>query len=218
MTNIIIPSIDRPKISHYNRHIGFIYSSEQEWKEIVLDFLTEGLKNNDKCICIASTDTNLKIERILLESKIESLSHQLLFASMEKEFTRENRLDPFLVITFLMDQYKEAIDKDHFSVRCLFEMDTILNQRSALFDLEVRLNRYCLPLFPCVILCLHDLNKLNYRNIWEIFVNHPWVNSGMRILKNPYYIEPRVFFDLQDGQFIWQVMKRSIESGREYPL
>lgn len=187
---------------HSSEHIICLYDDLIGMEETTLTFLAEGLRRNEKCICLISPNRP-DIYYRMLEDHFASQNirpNQLVFVDASEVFLNRNRLDSLQMIIFLMGQLREASREGYKSTRCILDMGWTGYDDWGLLDCENLLNKYLIPYFGCTLLCGYNLERLNPRLLREIAINHPRVMCGEQVINNDYYAPPKPFLVQSKGK------------------
>ena len=180
-------------------HICAFYRGAQGRDEIVVPFLAEGIRAQDKCLCILdSADAARRAgpagpagrRRVVGRDRATrtGYSGQRLPALGHVLGRGHARL---------LGQEADATQAEEgFGLtRATGEMPSVLNQpagRAEFFRYEAKLNEV-IPNYAQVILCLYDLDRFGAEVLMDTLRTHPRVMVDGMVHENPYYIEPGKF-------------------------
>ena len=162
--------------------------------DIVVPFFAEGLRANDKCICVVDEREHPRIlgriaDEVDVESSLER--HQLEMSSPGETYLRSGSFSTEEMIEFWESKMHDALEGGDFRLgRASGEMPnlSLIGQRE-FFRYEARINQF-IHRYPQVILCLYDLERFNAEVLMDTLRTHPLVLVDGTLHRNPYYIEP----------------------------
>ena len=178
-------------------HICAFYRGAQGRDEIVVPFLAEGIRSQDKCLCILdsidprragpagpagrrrivgrdrATRTGHSSQRVPALGHVLGRGHARLLAGGGRDSGRGRlRPDP--------GDRGDALGAEPARGRAEF------------FRYEAKLNEV-IPNYAQVILCLYDLDRFGAEVLMDTLRTHPRVVVDGMVHENPYYIEPGKF-------------------------
>jgi hypothetical protein len=183
-------------------HICAFYRGAQGRDEIVLPFLAEGIRAQDKCISILESidppDVLARLgQQVDVGSSVET--GQLELATPASAYLRSGTFSTEAMLSY-WQQAEEMQAGEGFSLtRATGEMPSVLNQpagRPEFFRYEARLNEV-IPNYAQVILCLYDLDRFGAEVLMDTLRTHPRVVVDGMVHENPYYVEPGKFLARQ---------------------
>ena len=183
-------------------HICSFYRGAQGRDEIVLPFLAEGIRAQDKCISILESidppDVLARLgQHVNVASSVET--GQLELATPASAYLRSGTFSTEAMLSY-WQQAEETQAEEGFSLtRATGEMPSVLNQpagRPEFFRYEARLNEV-IPNYAQVILCLYDLDRFGAEVLMDTLRTHPRVVVDGMVHENPYYVEPGKFLARQ---------------------
>ncbi|HWC37303.1 MAG TPA: MEDS domain-containing protein [Acidimicrobiales bacterium] len=178
-------------------HICAFFRGISERDQIMVPYLTEGLRAGDKCMCII--DDGVGAIRDVLSPDavaVDANRRQVDILSSKETYLRRGTFSTQEMLDFWDDSVRAALNEEGFQfVRSTGETTWTLKELSGLdafLTYEAELNRF-LPRYPQVILCLYDLDHFGGEILVDILKTHPKVLMGGTILENLYYVEPDEF-------------------------
>jgi hypothetical protein len=179
-------------------HICALFRGIEERDQILVPFLREGLRANNKCMCIIDQG----VEDVALAvgadgaATVDGDDDQLAIRSSQETYLRRGEFSTQEMLDFWDDTVSAAIDRDGYPfVRSAGETTWTLEELPGLYDFmtyEAELNRF-VPRYPQVILCLYDLDSFSGQILVDILKTHPRVLMGGTVLENLHYMEPEEF-------------------------
>jgi hypothetical protein len=179
-------------------HICAFYPSLAERDEILIPYLSEGLRAGDKCVCVVDASDP---EGVLAALGIDVdpgpyLSrHQLDVQRSDETYLRDGGFSIDVMLDFWQRAIGGAVAGGYAFARAVGEMTWALRRMPGveqLVEYESRLNKF-LPRYPQVILCLYELDRFSGEVLVDVLKTHPKVLLGGMVLDNPYYLEPDEF-------------------------
>jgi PAS domain S-box-containing protein len=177
----------------WGAHIGQIYSSKDDFFDVTVPYIKEGLLNNELCVWIYSQNTNhdeikQKIKRQLVNVDEFISRGQLIIIPYTKLYIKDNSFNEIRT----NEQWTKLIER---AINCGFNGlrgvgDTAWLEKSyfkRFCDYEENINKFMQEL-PFIVMCLYDAAKINLFEAAEIIKNHSYViirdNNELRVLKN----------------------------------
>jgi two-component system cell cycle sensor histidine kinase/response regulator CckA len=178
-------------------HLCLVYDSDEEWREAVVPFLVQGLKQDEKCIYIVDWNTVERIRDILYEEGLDATQlerlGQLSLRDQSETYTDGGSFDPDRMIALLVSEVKKALSQGYRALRVTAEMTWFLRDHpgsSRLAEYEARVNKDVFHAYPCLALCQYDRRRFPPELIREVILSHPFLLVGRSLYRNFYYIEP----------------------------
>jgi hypothetical protein len=175
-------------------HLCGFYRGSAERDSLFGQFIREGLRSGDKCLCAVETgDSELVhgglaagIDRAVTAGQLDVLSPKEIYLG-QRDFSVPD------LMGFWDSWAATALSTGGFSfARATGEMTWAITEVigvTKLVHYETELNRF-VPRYPQVMLCLYDLDQFSGRLFFDIMKTHPKVLMGNTVLENLYYIPP----------------------------
>ena len=179
-------------------HICAFYRGDQGLDDIVLPFLAEGIRAQDKCICILeSADPPDVLARLGQHVEVGSSvdTGQLELATPATAYLRSGTFSAEGMLSYWQEAEAAQADEGFSLTRATGEMPSVLNQpagRPEFMRYEAKLNEV-IRNYAQVILCLYDLDRYGAEVLMDTLRTHPRVVVDGMVHENPYYIEPGKF-------------------------
>jgi MEDS: MEthanogen/methylotroph, DcmR Sensory domain len=188
-------------------HICAIYTGPVERDAILIPFIRTALSSGDKCVCVIdSTEPADLLEAIGLDPDTDLdtclASRQFDLVRAADTTMRSGSFRPADMIGF----WKAAI-AGVMNAGCYQRVRAASETALSLRDLpdwrqvvqhESEINRM-LPLYPQVLLCLYDLEKVGGAFLVDLMSMHPRLLINGRLTENPYYLAPDEWLARQSG-------------------
>ena len=178
-------------------HACLIYENQDEWREIVIPFMTLGLSRNEKCIYVVNNNTKARIRILLYEQGINVKAYenagQLAILKESEVYTRKNIFNPDHMISLLVSETRKALSQGYVGLRVSGEMTWALKGypgSERLNEYEMKLNESFFNKFPCVAVCQYDRHKFNANTIRNVILSHQIIIYRKGVYKNYFYIPP----------------------------
>jgi hypothetical protein len=170
-------------------HICCFYSGADERDRIMLDYLTAGVRNGDKCIgLVDSSDT--QIVRARVERRQKSAPGQLVVRPAAEAYLRQGRFSRDSMISYLDETIGTALGPDGFPVvRAAGEMTWVLSGppgADEMFAYEAALNDFS-PRYSQVLLCMYDVQRFGAGMLVDAIATHPRLLVGDLMVENPWF-------------------------------
>jgi hypothetical protein len=179
-------------------HICAFFRGVTERDQIIVPFLREGLRTQNKCMCIIDDEVDGVRSALDEDSSVsaDAERQQLDIRSSKETYLRRGAFSTQEMLSFWDDSVGAALNEDGFPfVRSAGETTWTLKELPGLYEFltyEAELNRF-LPRYPQVILCLYDLDHFGGQILVDILKTHPKVLMGGTVLENLHYLEPDEF-------------------------
>jgi hypothetical protein len=181
-------------------HVCAFYPGLSDRDEILIPYLSEGLHDDHKCVCIVdATDPKVLLDSLGAEVDVPSavgngqlVMHSSRSAYLKGAFVAEKMME-------FWGHSKAEIQGGFGFIRVVGEMTWALHQWPGIEELsrfEARLNQV-LPGHPQVSLCLYELDRFSGEILVDALKTHPKMLIGGMVIENPYYLEPDEFLALK---------------------
>lgn len=186
-------------LQHGDHYCG-IYSTEEEHRTIITDFLTEGVERGEKMIYIINVQTAEDLRARLLETGIDVDAlirrGQLVILTTRDAYLRGGQFDPDTMISMLRAEVQKALDDGYTGLRATGEMTWALTGEPGserLIEYESRLAEF-FPGSKCSAICQYDRRRFDSDVLLDTVYAHPKVLLGSDSFDNVsrYYV-PELF-------------------------
>lgn len=181
------------------RHICAFFNSKEEEHQTLLDFIQEGLAQNEKaahfvaCGCQDDHRSWLRTAGVDVDSAEQR--GQLKVSTWDDAYLKDGYFDQDrqlqLLETVLLNGRKEGFAQ----TRLIANMEWALEDRAGVKDIveyESRLN-HILPNYTDPVICTYDLTRFNAGVAMDVLRTHPMVILGGVLQENPLYVPPDEF-------------------------
>ncbi|HEX6523220.1 MAG TPA: MEDS domain-containing protein [Streptosporangiaceae bacterium] len=161
--------------------------------DIIVDYLSKGLQEGNKCACFSFADT--------ASSARDRIPPELMSRDGILQFYTENQAKGgFSVeagLRTLEEMAKEALSDGYGRLWALGDMTFVargVSPRSMKmwFTYEAEINELASPR-PQLIMCLYDLDQWAGELVMNVLKTHPRIFVNGLVLNNPYYVPLRQF-------------------------
>ncbi len=180
-------------------HLCVFFRGTSGLEEIVLPFLAEGIRADDKCLCVLESRVPSDVlSGLALQVDVGTsvADGQLELATPAEAYLRSGQFSTEDMLGYWADEAAATRSGGNFTLtRATGEMPSVLDQpagRAEFFRYESRLNDV-IPTYPQVILCLYDLERFGGEVLMDALRTHPMVVVDGMVHDNPYYVEPGKF-------------------------
>ena len=158
--------------------------------------MSEGLKKNEKCICLTNPNQPSSYYRFLEGNlaRQEMKPNQLVFMDAAEVCLNKDRFEPLQMIIAIIGQLVEVSLEGYESTRFVLDMGWTSHNDWGLLECEALFNKYVIPCFDCAILCGYNPEKLNPRLFREIALSHPRLMFGDQVIDNQAYTQLKPFW------------------------
>lgn len=181
------------------RHICAFFNSKDEEYETLLDFIKEGMDQNDRAAHFVACDCQQKHRERLRESGIDietaERRGQLKVATWDDAYLKDGYFDQDRQIKLLEGVLRDGRAAGFRQTRLVANMEWALEEKAGVEDIveyESRLN-YMLPKYSDPVICTYDLARFNAGVAMDILRTHPVVILGGVLQENPLYVPPDEF-------------------------
>jgi hypothetical protein len=180
-------------------HVCAFYSGPAGRDEIVMPFLSEGIRAGHKCICILESLSPAEVlarlgREVDLGRSVET--GQLELATPADAYLRAGTFSTDDMLSYWERAVAEARGADGTGVlRAAGEMPSALDHpagRREFFRYEATITAFAADL-PAVLFCLYDLQRFGAEVLIDSLRTHPVVVVDGMLHENPYYIDPGTF-------------------------
>jgi hypothetical protein len=187
------------------RHIcAFFHSKEEEYCAL-LDFIKEGMEQEEKAFHIVDAKHRENHRARLGSEGIDvpaaEQSGQLCVACWEDAYLKDGHFNQERQIDLIKSVLENGKKEGFALTRLVANMEWALEDKAGVEDIveyESRLN-YVLPNYNDPVICTYDLSRFNAGVAMDILRTHPMVIMGGVLQENPLYVPPDEFLkELQD--------------------
>lgn len=196
----ILPSITR---MHAGDHYCGIYRTDEDHRRLVIDFVRQGVEQQEKMLYIVNIQTAAQLEATLAAAEVEVDSliekGQLVILTAKEAYLKEGEFDPEKMIALLREETQKALDEGYTALRVTGEMTWALAGEPGserLVEYEAKLNEF-FPNSRCFAVCQYDRRRFDSEMLLDILHTHPQVLFGTDGFDNSrmYYVPPAAFLD-----------------------
>jgi len=176
-------------------HLCGLYAGERERDELIVPLLRAGLRAGNKCICVVDGTEPAELMATLgpeVAASGQAIDQQLDVIRSSDIYLRAGAFSAAEVIASWKAAMSDVMYDSRFDmVRAIesWSLRDVVPDRNELLVLESEMNRF-LPLFPQVIVCLYDLERLGGGIVVDLLKTHSRVLVGGAIVENPYCMTP----------------------------
>ncbi len=182
-------------------HACFLYSTEEEHRSIVSDFIRLGLERNEKVFCVLDEHSPEVIRGYLLCSDLvfrdRAKTGQLQVARYTGTDIFGGAFDPDRMVQWLRDETEFALAEGWSGLRLTTEMTWMLRKfpgSERVLEYEYQSNKFFCH-SKCMALCQYDLRRFNPMALKDALLSHPVVIVEEEIYDNLYYSVIPPFMD-----------------------
>jgi hypothetical protein len=177
---------------HPGDHICGLYSTVPQLASIVANFITEGLKRQQRCWYVASGGEGVIVRRALVSRRIpvdvESRRGALTIASGEAVYVQD-RFSPERTLGLFNDAIEQALKDGFNGFRAAADMSWALGMKNGP-ELLIAYEALLKSLFntsQVTGLCLYDRKRMPLQVLNGALMTHPIAGSVERYEINPFY-------------------------------
>ncbi len=176
----------------WGTHISHIYSSKDEFAELLAPFIKEGLLNNELCIWIYSPNISRReIMEIIgkIEIRIDTFisSGQLIIIPYTEWYILDGCFDGARVTSQWLELINRAQKNGYEGVRAVGDTYwlTYYSEEFANYERSISSLIYKLPF---TVICSYDINQIDIHEFEDIINNHSLnmikTNNQLQVIKN----------------------------------
>ena len=182
-------------------HYCGIYSTEEEHRALVTDFIRHGVQRHEKILYIVNLQTATQLKDLLASAgvDVEALvgSGQLVIMTAKDVYLKEGAFEPDKMITLLGEETAKALEEGYAALRVSGEMTWALAGEPGserLVEYEAKLNEF-FPQSKCYAVCQYDRRRFDPEMLLDILHTHPNVLFGKHGFDNShmYFVPPAAF-------------------------
>ncbi|HUR60488.1 MAG TPA: MEDS domain-containing protein [Opitutaceae bacterium] len=181
------------------RHICAFFHSKEEEHRTLIDFIKEGLAQNERAAHFVCGDevedhrTRLRASGVGVEAAEQR--DQLKVATWDDAYLKDGHFDQDRQIKLLEGVLQAGRKAGFDQTRLIANMEWALEEKAGVEDIveyESRLN-YTLPNYSDPVICTYDLSRFSAGVAMDILRTHPMVILGGVLQENPLYVPPDEF-------------------------
>jgi DNA-binding CsgD family transcriptional regulator len=167
-------------------HQCALSSRPAERDSFSFDFLHEGLRQGDECLCLLSDQEHARFPGA---RQLPDRRRPPDFHPARDAFVRAGRFSASRMTEFLVDRAVRSSDDGFPRLRVMVEMDWLGQQSLASNDvlLYEAAVEHVVGQVPALILCLYDLHNCNVETLVRVLTGHETVYVDGSMLVNPHH-------------------------------
>lgn len=190
-------------------HFAGLYETAEERDEIIMGFLSRGMKDGDvNLYCpVERTAGDFKEKFSALYPELAGAlddGGRIHLSTVKSLYYPDGEFCPDTMDKNLAAFWNQSQENGKRNVRATAEMIWALEKAPGLMKLmayESRLN-YFIPGKAWISICLYNTDKFDGSTIMQVLRTHPYtISKGGVITENPYYIQPDVWLDEYAPQY-----------------
>lgn len=181
------------------RHVCAFFNSKAEERRTLLDFIKDGLAQNEKAAhfvgCGCQEDHRAWLRSAGVDVDQAEQCGQLKISGWDEAYLLDNHFDQDRQLKLLESVLQRGRAEGFPQTRLIANMEWALEDRAGVKDIveyESRLN-YMLPNYPDPVICTYDLSRFSAGVAMDILRTHPLVILGGVLQENPLYVPPDEF-------------------------
>jgi hypothetical protein len=171
---------------------AFYNGSGNVLDDIVVDFVSKGLRAGDKCVCFIDAPSPVR-ERI--PDELTPQDDILQFFSEEEGYLNEGRFSTSEFIRNIEATVKGVLSDGYKRLWLIGDTSVVVRNGvdpQAWFAAESEVSELA-PRYPQFIMCLYDLDLYDGEMVMYVLRTHTQIFVNGMIIANPYYIPKRQF-------------------------
>jgi PAS domain S-box-containing protein len=177
-------------------HLCCIYSTEDEHRTVITQYLRAGLEHNEKVFYIVDTRTKEVVIGYLKDDGLDVDYYinkgQFSILTIADAYMKGGVFDPDRMIALLTSETKKALDEGYSALRVTGEMSWALRGlpgSERLIEYENKLNTF-FPGSKCLAICQYDRRRFGAEILLNILLTHPFAFIGSNLYDNFYFAPP----------------------------
>jgi hypothetical protein len=173
-------------------HVCAFYSGSASLHDIVVDFLSRGLRAGNKCICFIDAPSPVQ-DRI--PGELTPRDDILQFFTEEEGYLSEGYFSKDAFISNLETMVKGVLSGGYDRVWLVGDASVVARKAVDMktwFTAESEVSELA-PRYPQFIMCLYDLDLFDGEMVMYVLKTHPRIFVNGMIITNPHYIPARQF-------------------------
>lgn len=178
-------------------HACAFFHSREEYYEVLLPFIKEGLTVGDKTLHIVETCNHEDHIDRLNKQEIPTAellaSGQFELKGWTDSYLPEGHFDQNAMLDLVTEVLNETKEKGYSLSRLVGNMEWACIQDvpgvSDIIEYEARLNNLIAD-YDTVLVCCYDINKHSASVVMDVLRTHPYVILGGTMHENPYFVSP----------------------------
>jgi hypothetical protein len=183
-------------------HYCGIFRSDADHRTIVVDFVREGVRRDEKIVYLVNLTSPAQLRAMLVAGGVDvdtlMAKGQLVIKTAREAYLRDGEFDPDRMIARLADETDQALSEGYPALRATGEMTWALGGEPGserLIEYESRLNEFIRQHDRFYGICQYDRRRFDAEMLVDVLHTHPRVLYGQDALDNSgmYFVPPEVF-------------------------
>ena len=177
----------------WGSHICHLYSSKEEYFQVIVPYIKSGLENNELCLWVYFQNTNYEEIKSALDNSIENIDGyiekgQLLIIPYTDWYLEDDTFIEVRVNSLWKKHIKLSLDKGFDGLSAAADTSwAIKNYFRSFLSYEENINDLIYEK-PFIALCLYDANRLDPFKIADVIRNHTYTivkhNNKLELIEN----------------------------------
>lgn len=206
----------------------FVYESDAEWRQTIIPFIAQGLRNGEKCIYVLSKRNHdyirdcLKSAGIDIDSLIDS--GQLLIIRTAEVFKGHSIVSLEQVLKIYMDWLDSILLEGHSVIRITSEemFRKHGHETGTFLEFQLRLNEEIFQHYPVISLCQYHRLQENPMILRDAIISSKWMIRNGQVYQNPFCLSAEFYYEYKDiaweAEYMLQTQEAMAESEEKYRL
>lgn len=186
---------------HFGDHVSSIYQNKEQQFSLIVPFMMEGLKSNQKCVYVFSENTK---EGVIEEfkkagSELDEFikSGQFELVDSKDVYLKNGNFEPNKMLATVESIEKQAFEDGYWGFRGSGEMGDSMNvniSETELIDYESKLNEFLVGR-KIALICQYNENKVNHKFLNNVIRTHPFIIIYGKMYENKYFYTAPEYMD-----------------------
>jgi hypothetical protein len=180
--------------AHTSEHMCAFYNGSDSLNDIVVDYITEGLRANQKCFAMVDTPSSIEHR---IPPGLASREGMLRVLTEDEGYMPEGHFAKETFVDTMGSMVRAAFDEGYSYFRAVGDESFIIRNRVDIgewFAAEFELNKI-VPDYPHFFFCLYDLELFDGDTVLHVLKTHPKIYTNGVVIANPHYTEADSFPD-----------------------
>jgi len=198
-TRLASPRLLDVRDLHPGDHVCCIYETEEQHRELLTPFLSDGLARNERVVYLADAHAPEQVLGYLYDAGVDAeaalAEDRLVILAANETYRPDGGFDPRRMIEVLTRESEAAVTRGFSALRATGEMTWSLRPGEGserLLEYESLLNEF-FPDHPCLAICQYDRRRFDATLLLDVIRTHPLVAIGATVCDNPGFVPPEEF-------------------------
>ena len=186
---------------HFGDHVSSIYQNKEQQFSLIIPFMVEGLKSNQKCVYVFGENTKEEVieefKKVGFELDEFIKSGQFELVDSKDVYIKNGNFESNKMLVTIEALEKQAFEDGFWGFRGSGEMGDSMNENideGELIDYESKLNEI-LAGRKIALICQYNENKVDHKILNNIIRTHPFTIIYGKMYENKYFYTAPEYMD-----------------------